>query len=69
MSDNLRINLHGERLAKLENRMDNHDKSYIDVKEEMRDFRKEQKWQTKQIFMGLGGLGVLYVVLQFLIKK
>lgn len=53
---------HGERLVRLETRMDNHDK-VVD------EFRKEQKWQTKQIFMGIGGLVAIVYVLDLLFKK
>lgn len=53
---------HAERLVRLETRMDNHDK-VVD------EFRKEQKWQTKQIFMGIGGLVAIVYVLDLLFKK
>lgn len=62
MSDNNRINLHGERLMKLETRMDNHEKS-ID------EFRKEQKWQTRQLMAAIGGLVVVVYVLDIIFKK
>lgn len=61
MPDNLRLNSHGERIVKLETRMDNHDKIYEDVK-------KDLKWQTKQIFMGLGGLAVIVIVVEIYFK-
>lgn len=53
---------HGERLIRLETRMDNHDK-VVD------EFRKEQKWQTKQIFMGIGLLATVVYILDLVFKK
>ena len=64
MSDNLRMNLHGERLSKLETRMDNNDKTHNEVKESLKEVQHDLKWQTKQIFMGMGALGMLYILIQ-----
>lgn len=61
MSDNLRIQLHAERLVKFETRMDNHDKIYDEVK-------KDLKWQTKQIFLGMGGLAVIVFGIELYFK-
>lgn len=62
------INGHGERIVKLETRMDGHDEKVEETKKLLGDLQKEQKWQTKQIFMGLGGIAVLYIVVEILFK-
>lgn len=61
MADNLRLNNHGERIMKLETRMDSHQDS-------IEDMRKDLKIQTRQIFMGMGGLGVLVFIIELLFR-
>lgn len=68
MNEQGRLNQHGERITKLETRMDNHEVIAKETKELVKDIQKDQKWQTKQIFMGIGGLAVLYIVLEIYFK-
>lgn len=62
MSERYGENKHGERIARLEQRMDNHD-------DNVNELRNDVKSQTKQIFMGLGGLAVIVFVLELVFKK
>lgn len=68
MSDYNQTTRSNERITRLETRMDNHEVIARETKETLKDLQKDQKWQTKQIFMGLGGLGALYIVLQIILS-
>lgn len=49
--------------------MDGHEGNMKEAKETLKELRDEQKWQTKQIFMGLGGLAVIVFFLELIFKR
>lgn len=53
---------------KLETRLDNHEFIVKETKDVLKDIQKDQRWQTKQIFMGIGGLGVLVFIIGLWVK-
>lgn len=69
MSDLYQFNRHGERITRLETRADNHDNRMNDQNEAFKEMQKDLKWQTKQIFMGMGGLAVIVFILEIIFKK
>lgn len=66
--NNQKINVHGERITRLETRADNHDIMHNDTKNILKEVQKDLKWQTKQIFMGLGGLTVILIVVDLIFR-
>lgn len=54
---------------RLETRMDNHEIVSTETKGMIKELQKEQQWQTKQIFMGLGALAVIVFVLELIFKR